>query len=180
MSLDCEYGQPSKRTIEIGAAIFDVKTGKQLGSFNTYVNPNEPISEFITNLTTITDEKVKNAPQILEAYNELKKWHQSFKSTVHTPIVWGGGASNDSHHIWSESKDTEHNFMGFRTIDAKALYQSLAIYNEMGLQGGLGKACDKLGIGFEGVKHTALADAINTFRLWHHLTVKLSKGHKDV
>ena len=32
--------------------------------FQTFVNPNEGLSEFTTKLTSITDEMVKDAPQI--------------------------------------------------------------------------------------------------------------------
>ena len=65
---DLETTGLSNRTckiIEIGAV--KIKDGKVLEVFNTFVDPEEPISEMITNLTSITNEMVKGAPKEAEA-----------------------------------------------------------------------------------------------------------------
>lgn len=179
MSLDCEYNQPSGKTIQIGAAVFNVKTGDLIDKLEVYVNPGELINDGkngytnIIELTGIKDSDVANAPQILEAYLLLKKLHEKHKC-YKNPLVWGAGASNDSNHIYIEAypNKEEKNFMGYRVIDVKGIYQSSQLFSNKTVKGGLKKACDNLGLGFEGEPHRALNDAINTFKVWYFLMNK--------
>ncbi len=57
------------RIIEIGAV--KLSGGKVTESFSTFVNPQRPISEKITELTTITDAMVKDAPLEQEALKDF-------------------------------------------------------------------------------------------------------------
>lgn len=183
LSLDCEYNQPTQKTIQIGAAVYAARTGQLMEKFETYVNPGELIEPYITELTGITDRDVKNAPSIQEAFlalQDLHKKHKCFKN----PLVWGSGTRNDSQMIYNEAaiKDTEDklipNFMGYRVLDVKSLFQSIQIYNNKTVRGGLKTTCETIGIGFEGQAHTALADAMNTFRVWHFLIKQFPQGYK--
>jgi inhibitor of KinA sporulation pathway (predicted exonuclease) len=177
MSVDAEYAQPSRKCIQIGAAAYDATTAECLGTFETYVNPGEPISEEIIALTGITDKDVENAPKISEAFDMLKAFHKKHKC-FRNPLLWGSGVRNDSHSLWLESGSTEENFMGFRVIDAKTLYQSAMLFGNGEYAGGLEKSMNKLGLVFEGKAHTALTDAKNTFTIWYYLTRKLHDGIK--
>jgi len=172
MALDCEYNQPSGKTIEIGAAVFDSISGTLIGEFQTFVNPGERISSFITELTGIEDHYVTNAPDINDAFCQLKEFHNKHGCFMN-PVVWGSGVTNDSHHIYIESERKDPNFMGYRVIDVKTIYQSIQIYKNGRPRGSLEKAMKSLGLVFEGEKHRALVDATNTFKLWHHIMRKL-------
>ena len=185
--LDAEYNQPSRKTIQIGAAVFNAKSGLMIDSLEAYVNPNEPINPEITTLTGITDQDVKGGMSIIDAYGELKRLHAKHKC-FRNPMVWGSGYSSDSLHIYQEfreasglPKDEDYqqtgNFMGFRVIDAKTVYQSMQLFRESQYAGGLDKCMEKLGIKFEGQPHRALSDAINTFRVWHHLMKVYENGN---
>lgn len=172
MSLDCEFNQPSRKCIQIGAAVYDARSGQLIAEFETYVNPGEPIQPFITELTGITDRDVANAPKILEAYEMLHDFHTR-NQVFRNPIVWGSGYRNDSQTLHEESGVLVENFMGFRVIDAKSILQSIQMFRSKQVGGGLQNACEKiLKIGFEGDQHRALTDAKNTFRVWHHLVRK--------
>lgn len=181
LTLDCEFNQPSRKTVQIGAVICDVRSGDIIHRFNTFVNPLEPINPYITDLTGIKDSDVANAPMISDAYLMLKEVHHKYQCFVN-PIVWGSGVRNDSSAIHEEYEqaigESHTNFMGYRVIDAKTLYQSMRMFQNKKLKGGLKTACEELGIGFEGTNHNALDDAINTFRLWHHLMRKFYDGFK--
>lgn len=174
LSIDCEFNQPSKKTIQIGAAVFKVSSGELLEKAEIYVNPGEPITPFITELTGIRDQDVANGMSIRDAYLTVKSMHERHKCFMN-PIVWGSGVRNDSLAIYEESGVEEPNFMGFRVIDAKTVFQSIQMMKNKQVKGGLKKACEVVGIGFEGTNHTALADAINTFRIWHFLTKQATK-----
>ena len=183
LTLDCEYNQPSHKTIQIGAAAYKVKTGQLIDKFETYVNPGEPIVPYITELTGISDKDVQNAPTIEEAFVELGKFHKKHKC-FKNPLVWGSGTRNDSQLIHQEAnlKDMNGkevpNFMGCRVIDVKSIFQSIQMFNNQTVRGGLKNTCETLKIDFEGQAHTALADAINTFRVWHYLIKQFPNGYK--
>lgn len=178
MSLDIELNQlNTPKTIEIGAVVFKSTSGEIVQTFHTYVNPGEPITEFITGLTGITDVMVAGAPSITEAYYLLKNFHKKNKC-FRNPILWGSGTRNDSSTIHEESGVEERNFMGFRVIDAKTLYQSYKIMTNDTVRGGLKSSCEKLGLGWSSVygkEHRALPDALNTAIIWHHLASKMRR-----
>ncbi|KXG43421.1 PolC-type DNA polymerase III [Tepidibacillus infernus] len=58
--------------IEIGAV--KVKNGKVIDQFKMFVDPQEPISRKITEITGITDEMVKGAPLLEEALPKFKEF----------------------------------------------------------------------------------------------------------
>lgn len=175
MSLDCEFNQPSQKTIQIGAAAYKVKTGELLGSFETKVCPGEILLPEIVQLTGITDCDVMNAPDIKKAFAELKDFHRQHKC-FKNPIVWGSGVRNDSSLLYDEAQVIEPNFMGFRVIDAKTLYQSYQLIHQGTIRGGLEAACSELGLTFAGKPHDALADAMNTFTIWKFLSEFFLRG----
>lgn len=168
LSVDCEYNKPSGKTIQIGAVVVNTK-GVILERFMTYVDPGEAINVEITILTGIEQRHVNGAPSIKEAYEMLEYIHSKHKCFTN-PLVWGSGVRNDSSHIYDESgiKDRP-NFMGYRVIDVKSIFQSIQMVTGKTVRAGLKKACEVLGIGFEGTAHDALVDAHNTARAFFHM-----------
>lgn len=187
MVLDAEYNQPSRKTIQIGAAVYDVRSAALHGTLDIYVDPYEPITPEITDLTGITDRDVKNAPNIAQAWELLKDFHKTH-GCFRNPLVWGSGVRNDSQHLHEEYNKfqflqdtnwkTEENFMGFRVLDAKTIFQSLMLFENLGYAGGLKESMKRLGLKFEGDAHRALTDAKNTFSIWYHLTRLAHDGFK--
>lgn len=179
MVLDAEYNQPSRKTIQIGAAIYNARNAALIGRFDVYVNPGEPINPEITQLTGIRNQDVQNGLSIQDAYLQLQDFHKKHKC-FRNPLVWGSGVRNDSNTIYNEYREATRqgadedifstdNFMGFRVIDVKTIYQSVMIFENSQYAGGLKDSMKKLGLEFEGTSHNALADAMNTFRVWYHL-----------
>lgn len=189
MVLDAEYNQPSRKTIQIGAAIFNAHSGQQLDRILIYVNPNEPINPEIIELTGVTDSQAQGGITIAEAYEELRRFHAKHKC-FRNPLVWGSGIRNDSNHIYEEYRNSlglgpdpdiqnTDNFMGFRVLDVKTIYQSAQIFRNSRHGGGLKESMERFGLQFEGEQHNALSDAVNTFRFWFHLVRIFENGRKD-
>jgi len=65
---------------EIGAV--KVRGGEIIGEFQTFVNPQHGLSEFITSLTGITDEMLADAPKIKSVLPDFFEFLGSHKETV--------------------------------------------------------------------------------------------------
>jgi inhibitor of KinA sporulation pathway (predicted exonuclease) len=175
MTLDCEFNQPSQKLIEIGAAVYQVNTRKQIAKIEIFVNPFELLNPEIIELTGITDADLENAVDAKTAYFMLKEFHKEHHCFMN-PIVWGSGVRNDSLLIWQQAEVEELNFMGYRVIDAKTIYQSLRMQDNRKIKSGVKGSMEELGLTFVGREHRALPDAVNTFTIWSYLTKTMSFG----
>ena len=63
---------PPCRVTEVGA--YKVRRGEIVGEYQTLVNPETPIPEFITRLTNISEEMVKDAPKFAQIVPEFMKF----------------------------------------------------------------------------------------------------------
>jgi len=74
--------------IKVAAVILD-KTGAPLedAKFNKFVKPSRPISPFITGLTTITNELVRDADRFLDVGSELVRFMQEAANKIDTYTV---------------------------------------------------------------------------------------------
>lgn len=173
-ALDLEMAQPSGKIIQIGACVGNITTGEILEKLSVIVNPKEQLSEFIIGLTGITQDQVDNGVTLLEAYLTLKEMHQKYGSFIN-PITWGGG---DSQEIFRQLKSENIEFewcLGRRWIDSKTMFVSWRFVNGKPIQGGLAKSLTKVGLKFQGRKHNATDDAVNTFHMYKAMLGKLNE-----
>ncbi len=70
------------KIIEICLVKFDEKTFEIMDTFSTFINPEIPIPELISNITHIYDTDVENAPKIWELKKELLEFIWD------TPLLW--------------------------------------------------------------------------------------------
>ena len=175
-TLDLEFDQPSGKIIQIGAVVGETNTGEISQRLRIYVNPNEPISEFITNLCGITQHDIDTKGiQLDDAYQQLKEFHRKHTEFVN-PVTWGGG---DSEYLREQLSDTAKQdwCFGRRWIDAKTVYVGhMILHQNRILSGGLNTAMHRLGLKFQGRKHDALDDAENTFKIYHHMLYLMKHG----
>lgn len=168
-SLDLEMNQPSRKIIQIGACICNIRTGAVLEKISIFVNPNEHINPAITALTKITQRDVDGGLSLEEAYRKLQRMHENYGSFVNC-ITWGGG---DSIELLTQLQQENPDFQGWcfgrRWIDAKTIYISWRIANGKQAAGGLAKSMTKVGLAFQGQKHNAMDDAVNTFVFYKKL-----------
>lgn len=171
-SLDLELNQPSGKIIQIGAVIGDTQTGEVSQRLRIYVDPQEQLSDFIIELTGITETDIKEKGTTLkEAYLQLREFHLRH-STFINPLTWGGGDSQEIFNQLAPEDRSEWPF-GRRWVDAKTLYVSECIARGLPVQGGLSKVMNKYNMNFKGRKHDAQDDAENTFKLYHEMLVRI-------
>ena len=169
LALDLELNQPSGKIIQVGVAIGDKNTRfEDYVVRKWYINPQEPISEFITDLTGITDADISaNAyshEYVARELSELIKEHRVFVN----PVTWGGG---DSGELLAEFSRNHADFphFGRRWIDVKTWYTYLMLTRAKQPSGGLASAMGYFKLHFKGKAHRADVDAANTLAFFFKL-----------
>jgi len=158
--------------IEVGAAVFDTKTGEIIGTFEGFVNNNIKLSTFIRNLTNITQEQVDGGKTLREVMKDLDKWLKSH-GIFRQPVCWGIDAEilreecmcnkTNGNIKWQYGKG----YMNVKTVFQMYMEQQGKHYG-----GGIANSMETLGLKFEGVEHRAVTDAINTARMYVELARK--------
>lgn len=176
MSLDLEMNQPSGKIIQIGITIGDLTKRSIIETKSFMVNPEEEITEYINKLTGITQNQVKDAPVLVDAYKQMNEWLDTYKPHKQS-IVWGQG---DVRTLKKQVNDIdltiEHRHFGFREMDVKTLVQAHQISIGKSSQGGLAKSLTKYGMKFRGACHNAEADSLNTLLLYYRLLDRLAQS----
>lgn len=103
----------SDRLIEIGAVPVEGFQVQDKEYFQTYVNPMRQISREISELTSITDEKVENAPESYEAIQQFFDFVEAWE----TVCLVGHYVSFDALVIKSELKRAKATVKNIYTID---------------------------------------------------------------
>jgi inhibitor of KinA sporulation pathway (predicted exonuclease) len=180
-SLDLELNNKSDgstpRIIQVGVSVASPVMPDDIKTFSWYLDPEEKITEFISNLTGITDEIIKEKAVSHEIVaEELGNIITENKCFVNC-VVWGGGDKNDSTELKDEFRERNIHFpfFGRRVIDVKTLY----VFNQMVQgktpSGGLRKSMISYGIDFQGTSHRAEIDALNTLRFFFYFLNKQRK-----
>ena len=169
LALDLELNQPSGKIIQVGVAIGDKNTRfEDYVVRKWYIDPQEPISEFINDLTGITDADIRaesySHGHVARELGELIKEHKCFVS----PVQWGGG---DSVELLAEFCKNHADFphFGRRWIDVKTFYTYLMLVKGKAPSGGLSSAMGYFKLHFKGKAHRADVDAANTLALFFKL-----------
>ena len=177
-SLDLELN--SKRDgsvpkiIQVGIAIGSIDDQENIKTFSWYLNPQEDITPFITQLTGITDDMVQNQSVTHETLAEELGALLTSNNVFVNPITWG---QNDNLELLQEFKERDINFpfFGRRIIDVKTTYGFLEQVNGRSPSGGLRKSMNRYKCPFIGESHRADVDALNTLRFYFHLLNRQKK-----
>jgi inhibitor of KinA sporulation pathway (predicted exonuclease) len=177
-SLDLELN--SKRDgsvpkiIQVGIAIGSIDDQENIKTFSWYLNPQEEITPFITQLTGITDDMVQNQSVTHETLAEELGALLTTNNVFVNPITWGQG---DASELLQEFHDRniDFPFFGRRIIDVKTTYVFLEQVNGRSPSGGLRKSMNRYKCPFIGESHRADVDALNTLRFYFHLLNRQKK-----
>jgi len=171
-SLDLELNNKKDKTIpkiiQVGIAIGSPLRPENIQSYSWFLDPEEPITPFITELTGITDEIIQEKSVshevVAQEFGELLKINNVFPN----PVTWGQG---DAEELKNEfrARNIDFPFFGRRIIDVKTIYVFLEMVNGRSPAGGLSKSMGRYKIPFNGKSHRADVDAVNTLRFYFYL-----------
>ncbi len=153
------------RLIEIGAVHvkgFEVIEERQ---FQTYVNPNRQISREITELTSITNDMVRDAPQALEAMQHFF----DFVSETNSACFVGHYVQFDMLVLKSELKRGKLAYRKYKALDTLDIIGFLAPAYEI-------RDLERYAMAFNTriyPRHSAIGDALTTAYLFVELLLQL-------
>lgn len=156
--LDLEMNQPSGNIIQIGAACYDIKQDKIISTFLETVNPGEKLSEYIIDLTHISQASVDEARPLDEVARSFSEWATGV-GVGNLLASWG------SDYNYLRQRVPSQYFTWTRFLDLKQMSTVFQAILPSRKGGGLTSQMNKVGLQFEGRQHNALTDAINTVRL---------------
>lgn len=154
----CWKGSPPSfqrsEIIEIGLCPVDVRQLVRSERRSILVKPQQSeISEFCTQLTTLTPEMLGNALTLREALRILRKEYQSRER------LWTSWGDYDRHQFERNCRDQGLPYpFGRRHLNVKSLF---AVACGLPSEVGLDCACERLGVTLEGTHHRGHDDAWN-------------------
>ena len=154
--------QPSNEIseiIEIGISVVNTKNLEIVKNNSIIIKPQRStISNFCTELTTLTTEIVNSGISFESAMELLKRDYQSHKTTF---ISWG---DYDRKIFEKNCKDYNVNYpFGPRHINLKNIF---SLFNNLDREVGLDEAIKYYNLIFEGTHHRAGSDAYNTAKVF--------------
>jgi len=159
----CDKNSISKyqmEIIEIGAIMVDAKTKEVVSEFETFIKPQRTpiLTDFCTQLTSITQEDVDNAPIFLDAIKDFKKWLYQYEDFIF--CSWG---DYDKKQL---EQDCFHNGIS-SVISAKHLNIKKEFSLKQGLKKKLGmaEALKHVNLELIGTHHRGIDDVRNMARL---------------
>ena len=145
-------------------AIFKHDGKKIIDQYSTFVNPERSIPPFISKLTGITNEMVKDAPKFFEVAKEIFEMLENNIFVAHN-------VNFDYSFLKNEFQGLGGNFNLNKLCTVRLSRKILPGHQSYSL----GKLCDALGIGING-RHRAMGDARATAEL---MTI-LIEGDNDM
>lgn len=156
------------RIIEVGVAIGSPVRPKEIVTRSWYINPEEPIAPFITQLTGIDGDTIRAYSVIHEVVaQELGDLINQCKCFTN-PITWGQGDADELKTEFRE-RNIHFPFFGRRIFDVKTIYVFQQMVRGKSVSGGLRNAMNSYRLNFDGTPHRADVDAKNTLRFFFHL-----------
>jgi inhibitor of KinA sporulation pathway (predicted exonuclease) len=158
----CENGSIAKEEheiIEIGAVMVDTTSLKEVDSFDIFVRPvrHANLTQFCTNLTTITQANVDSAPIFSQAAGQFQLWLNHYKNYLF--CSWG---NYDRNHLESDSAYHKvKNPICVPHVNLKKEFAKQQKVKKMGMQWAL-KLIDEPIVGSH---HRAIDDAKNICKL---------------
>jgi inhibitor of KinA sporulation pathway (predicted exonuclease) len=178
LSLDLELnnsreGLVNPKIIQVGISIGNYESGIILTK-SWFLDPGEPIHEFITELTGITNFTIAQQSVSMQTMSEeLSSIIKKYECFVN-PVTWGAG---DIVKLLNELKSSNIYFphFGRRELDVKQIYTYHMIVQNRSGKSSLSSALGRFKLQFKGKPHRADADAENTLILFFEMIKRQRK-----
>ena len=153
-------------TIEIGAVMVDTASLKIVDEFQTFIKPiRHPIlTEFCTQLTSITQSQVDTAPTFPEAIKLWQPWLPQFDKTI-----FGSWGDYDRKQLQQDSKHHHIDLpypVSSNHVNLKELFSTTQGLNK---RCGMVQALNLANIQLTGTHHRGIDDARNISKLLPHI-----------
>lgn len=151
-----------REIIEIGVCTLDVQSGERLDKESILVRPeHSTVSEFCTQLTTLTQEQVEHGLTFSQACWLLRKRYKTRQR------VWASYGDYDRRMFKTqcEARQVRYPFNSTH-MNVKSLF---AVMMKLECEIGLEQAMQTMGIPMEGTHHRGHDDAWNTALILSHL-----------
>jgi inhibitor of KinA sporulation pathway (predicted exonuclease) len=158
--------------IEIGICVLDVATGERLERESLLVLPERStVSDFCTELTTLTPEQVAGGISFRAACDLLREKYRSRER------VWASYGAYDRNKFVEQcpAYGVEYPF-GPKHINVKASFGRVELSRPVGMAGAL----NRLGIPLEGTHHRGDDDAWNIALILRHLLLERGQSVQDL
>jgi len=156
------------KIIQVGVCVGSPVRPKELKTHSWYLDPQEPITLFITQLTGITDEIIQEKSVshevVAQELGDIIKENDCFCN----PITWGQGDADELKDEFRE-RNIVFPFFGRRIFDVKTIFVYQQMVRGKSVSGGLRNAMNSYRLNFDGTSHRADVDAKNTLRFFFHL-----------
>ncbi|NET69672.1 MAG: exonuclease domain-containing protein [Sphaerospermopsis sp. SIO1G2] len=152
--------------IEIGAVLLNRQTWEIDAEFQQFIKPviNPILTEFCTNLTSITQQQVDTAPTFIEAMSNLTAWLDLFPNSDYTFCSWG---NYDKTQFLQDCKF--HNFPYPFGAEHRNIKQEFSEYLGVSYKFGMKKALEKIGKELKGTHHRGIDDARNIAEIYRYM-----------
>lgn len=144
--------------IEIGAVLVDAETLAVTREFQTFVRPRRHprLTEFCTQLTTITQAQVDAAPRFPQALHAMQRFHHGVPALL---CSWG---RYDWNQLQRDARYHRQRVPYTRHFNIKDKFSAAL---ETKRRFGVGAALRRVGLRFAGTPHRGIDDARNIARL---------------
>jgi inhibitor of KinA sporulation pathway (predicted exonuclease) len=156
--------------IEIGAVMLNSTTWEIDSEFQQFIQPvrHPQLTAFCTQLTSIQQQDVEQAPQFIEAISRFKEWLNLFPN--YTFCSWGNYDKNQfiqdcKYHNIPYPFNSEH-------INIKEKFSE---YLGVSKRFGMAEALEHLGLELKGTHHRGIDDARNIAAIYRHIKVSKLK-----
>lgn len=153
-----DFVAKNQEIIEIGITVLSPKEKAILSNETFLIKPSTKLSEFCTNLTTITDDMLNDKPSLKETLSEIDKKYNLRN------YVWGSWGYYDLNQLKRETKrkNIKNPFFDKNHINLKT---KVALDNGWSKGVGIEKALKILNLSFDGTPHRAIDDTKNIAKI---------------